>query len=83
LNKYQFLQESSRNARNSWGILGFSIFFEQVSIPSGIHQESSRTVRNSWGILGFSILFEQVSIPPGILQDCQEFLGNFGFLNII
>jgi hypothetical protein len=49
--------------------LGFSILFEQVSIPPGIYQESSRNARNSCGILGFSIFFEQVSIPPGIHQE--------------
>src|SRR5882757_2096093 len=63
MNKCQFLQESFRNARNSWVILGVSIFFEQVSIPPGIHQESTRNARNSWVILGVSIFFEQVSIP--------------------
>jgi hypothetical protein len=41
--------------------LGFSILFEQVSIPPGIYQESSRNARNSWGILWF------YPIPPGIL----------------
>jgi hypothetical protein len=42
-----FLQESIRNARNSWVNLGLSIFFQQVSIPPGIHQESSRKRRGS------------------------------------
>jgi hypothetical protein len=68
------LQESFRNARNSWVILGVSIFFEQVSIPPGIHQESSRNARNSWVILGFSIYFlnkcqflqDSSRIPPGM-----------------
>jgi hypothetical protein len=66
------LRSTFNSSRNSWGILGFSIIFEQVSIPPGILQESSRNARNSWGILGFSIFFEQVSIPPGIHQESSR-----------